>query len=81
MYQKVSITTSVKNEDMYATFKVLVNEGYLKVTNNSFAKNKNIQLADSKDKTGKVKDVTDNSSDKTDAELLESLKLLKKVQR
>ena len=53
MYQKVSITTSVKNEDMYATFKVLVNEGYLKVTNNSFAKNKNIQLADSKDKTGK----------------------------
>ena len=78
VYQKVSITTSVKNEDMYATFKVLVNEGYLKVTNNSFAKNKNIQLADSKDKTGKVKDVTDNSSDKTDAELLESLKLLKK---
>ena len=62
VYQKVSITTSVKNEDMYATFKVLVNEGYLKVTNNSFAKNKNIQLADSKDKTGKVKDVTDNSS-------------------
>lgn len=78
VYQKVSITTSVKNEDMYATFKVLVNEGYLKVTNNSFAKNKNIQLADSKDKTGKVEDVTDNSSDKTDAELLESLKLLKK---
>ena len=78
VYQKVSITTSVKNENMYATFKVLVNEGYLKVTNNSFAKNKNIQLADSKDKTGKVKDVTDNSSDKTDAELLESLKLLKK---
>lgn len=64
VYQKVSITTSVKNEDMYATFKVLVNEGYLKVTNNSFAKNKNIQLADSKDKT--------------DTELLESLKLLKK---
>ena len=78
VYQKVSITTSVKNEDMYATFKVLVNEGYLKVTNNSFAKNKNIQLADSKDKTGKVEDVTDNASDKTDAELLESLKLLKK---
>ena len=78
VYQKVSITTSVKNEDMYATFKVLVNEGYLKVTNNSFAKNKNIQLADSKDKTGKVEDVTDNSSGKTDAELLESLKLLKK---
>lgn len=78
VYQKVSITTSVKNEDMYATFKVLVNEGYLKVTNNSFAKNKNIQLADSKDKTGKVEDVTDNSSDRTDAELLESLKLLKK---
>ena len=78
VYQKVSITTSVKNEDMYATFKVLVNEGYLKVTNNSFAKNKNIQLADSKDKKGKVEDVTDNSSDKTDAELLESLKLLKK---
>ena len=74
MYQKVSITSSVKNEDMYATFKVLVNEGYLKVTNNSFAKNKNIQLADSKDKTGKVEDVTDNSSDRTDARI--ALKVL-----
>ena len=40
IYQKVSITSVVKDEQLYATFKVLVDEGYLKVAKNSFGKNK-----------------------------------------
>ena len=38
IYQKVSITSDVKNEKLYASFKVLVDEGYLSVAKNSFAK-------------------------------------------
>lgn len=65
IYQRISITASVKNEDMYATFKVLVNEGYLKVTNNSFSKDNNNQLSD-------------RQKDMNPKDLFESLKLLKK---
>ena len=36
----MSITSVVKDEQLYATFKVLVDEGYLKVAKNSFGKNK-----------------------------------------
>ncbi|MDO5382952.1 MAG: DNA topoisomerase [Eubacteriales bacterium] len=49
VYQKVTITSTVKDEDMYASFKVLAEEGYLKVTRNSFAKAKN---EDSKEGAG-----------------------------
>ncbi|MGN0327634.1 MAG: DNA topoisomerase [Lachnospira sp.] len=49
VYQKVTITSTVKDEDMYASFKVLAEEGYLKVTRNSFAKAKN---EDSKEGNG-----------------------------
>ncbi len=87
VYQKVSITSSVKNEDFYATFKVLVNEGYLKVTNNSFSRNKTQQLSggqnnqigkNNQNVTAKEETAQDGDSDKTDAGLLESLKQLKK---
>ena len=76
VYQKVSITSSVKNEDMYATFKVLVNEGYLKVTKNSFAKNKSTQAGGQN--TDNNADTADAESQKTDTGLLESLKSIKK---
>ena len=76
VYQKVSITSSVKNEDMYATFKVLVNEGYLKVTKNSFAKNKSTQAGGQN--TDNNADTADAESQKADTGLLESLKSIKK---
>jgi DNA topoisomerase-3 len=39
-YSKIAMTFNVKDEMLYASFKVLVNEGYLKVVGNSFAKAK-----------------------------------------
>ena len=40
IYNKVSLTTSIKEEKFFSTFKVLVEEGYRKVTQYSFAKKK-----------------------------------------
>jgi len=37
-YQKISLTTAVKEENFFASFKILVDEGYLKVINYSFTK-------------------------------------------
>lgn len=39
-YQKISLVTDVKKEQFFASFKVLADEGYLKVTNYSFTKKK-----------------------------------------
>ena len=68
IYQKVSITSDVKNEKLYASFKVLVDEGYLKVAKNSFAK------------ASKQDDPDGNGTDdgKADAALLEALKKCRK---
>lgn len=62
VYQKISIVSDVKNEKLFASFKILVDEGYLKVARNSFAKTKD--------------DNTDDS--KCDAKLSEVLKKYKK---
>lgn len=40
VYQKISLTVALKDEKFFAGFKVLVQEGYLKVTEYSFAKKK-----------------------------------------
>ncbi len=72
IYQKVSITSDVKNEKLYASFKVLVDEGYLGVAKNSFAKARN-------DAKVKEDDSADNKDDnKCDAALFEVLKKQKR---
>ena len=72
IYQKVSITSDVKNEKLYASFKVLVDEGYLSVAKNSFAKARN-------DAKVKEDDSADNKDDnKCDAALFEVLKKYRK---
>ena len=38
VYQKVSLVTKMENESFFSSFKVLLNEGYLKIATNSFAK-------------------------------------------
>ena len=38
VYQKVSLVTKIQNEAFFSSFKVLLNEGYLKVATNSFAR-------------------------------------------
>ncbi len=40
IYQKMGITAKIENESFFASFKVLVDEGYLKVSRFSFTKNK-----------------------------------------
>ena len=40
VYQKISLVTKIQNESFFSSFKVLLDEGYLKVVTNSFAKRK-----------------------------------------
>ena len=40
VYQKISFVTKIQNESFFSSFKVLLDEGYLKVATNSFAKRK-----------------------------------------
>lgn len=70
-YQKISIVTTTQNESFFASFKVLVDEGYLKVTPYSFIKKK----ADSGNGAS-GDDSTEN--EKCDAAFFEELKKLRK---
>ena len=40
VYQKIGLVTKIQNESFFSSFKVLLDEGYLKVATNSFAKRK-----------------------------------------
>ncbi len=40
VYQKISLVTKMQGESLFSSFKVLLEEGYLKVATNSFAKRK-----------------------------------------
>ena len=40
VYQKVSLVTKIQGESFFSSFKVLLDEGYLKISSNSFAKRK-----------------------------------------
>lgn len=68
VYSRVSLALECKNERFNASFKVLVDEGYLKVAKNSFAK------------ASKQDDLDGNGTDdgKADAALLEALKKCRK---
>lgn len=70
-YQKISIVTITQNESFFASFKVLVDEGYLKVTPYSFIKKK----AESGNGAS-GDDSTEN--EKCDAAFFEELKKLRK---
>ncbi len=70
-YQKISIVTTTQNESFFASFKVLVDEGYLKVTPYSFIKKK----AESGNGAS-GDDSTEN--EKCDATFFEELKKLRK---
>lgn len=70
-YQKISVVTTTQNESFFASFKVLVEEGYLKVTPYSFIKKK----AESGNGAS-GDDSTEN--EKCDAAFFEELKKLRK---
>jgi DNA topoisomerase III len=74
VYQKISLITKQKQESFFSSFKVLLEEGYLKVATNSFDKRKE-QQAD----TNQGKNEKEDSED-TDygADFMEAVKSLKK---
>ncbi len=88
VYQKVAITTKIKDEKFFASFKVLADEGYLKVMQYSFfQKKQDIQGSQAapevnKEQTSdaeKIKESEDNSEElKCDEQFMELLKKLKK---
>lgn len=72
VYQKVAITTQIKGEKFFSNFKVLVDEGYLKVMQYSFFSKKQ-ETQEEKSKEGE-----ENEELKCDAAFMELLKGLKK---
>ena len=52
VYQKISLVTKIQNESFFSSFKVLLDEGYLKVATNSFAKRKAADAMSSVNKAG-----------------------------
>ncbi|NCB92054.1 MAG: type IA DNA topoisomerase [Clostridia bacterium] len=76
VYQKVSLVTAVDKEKMFSSFKVLIEEGYLKVANVSSRK-KEDQTADDSDETASAPE--EKTEDiQCDADFLEYLQNLKK---
>ena len=74
VYQKISVITRIKGEKFFSNFKVLYEEGYLKVMQYSFANKRTEEV----DKEENSKNGTDNEEMKCDKEFLEILKGLKK---
>ena len=93
IYQKVSLVTKIQGESFFSSFKVLLDEGYLKVATNSFAKRKAADAMNGRSRTGAAgnteseaadsdngKNGSDNSSEDMacDTRLLAALQNLKK---
>lgn len=74
VYQKISLTTKQKTESFFTSFRVLLEEGYLKVVTNSFDKRKEASSeANSQNKDGK-----EEEEESVDSSFLEVVKNLKK---
>ena len=69
VYQKVSLTSVIEKERLFSSFKVLVSEGYLKVTGYSFGKKQ-----DEKEKKEEGKDQEEQTGDAGFLELLQGIK-------
>lgn len=80
-YQKVAVVTRVGDESFFASFKIMVDEGYLKVSQYSFTKRKTeaAQGGTSDAPSGEGADSTENEA--CDKEFFEQLKKLKKGAR
>lgn len=72
VYQKVAIVTKIKEESFFSSFKVLAEEGYLKVAGNPAKKKAKTNDADSPD------DGQNDGQMETDVSFFEKIKTLKK---
>ena len=52
VYQKISLVTKIQNESFFSSFKVLLDEGYLKAATNSFTKRKAADAMSSVNRAG-----------------------------
>ena len=89
VYQKISLVLQVKEEKLFSSFKVLLEEGYLKVSGNSqnnaqnIAQNNDNATGSLQSKPGEKssnKNEDETEDVKCDADMLEYLKQLKKGQ-
>ncbi len=83
IYQKMGITARIEQESFFANFKVLVEEGYLKISRFSFAKNKQESISTpesaAEETAGEEKDKGSEEEEvKCDEEFLKKLGGLKK---
>ena len=87
VYQKVNLVTGIKGESFFSAFKVLVEEGYLKIAANSFARSKNASAGKSSGMPEETKaeknasnapEQTEEEEMSCDANLLNALQKLKK---
>lgn len=79
IYQKISITTKMKTECFFSTFKVLLDEGYLKIAKNSFDKRGEKQESKVENPgNDKDKNESGQEEDTLDMSFMESIKTLKK---
>lgn len=75
IYQKISLVTKQKQESFFSSFRVLLEEGYLKVTTNSFDRRKETTaIEDSQGKNEKE----EGEEESFDTSFLETVKSLKK---
>ena len=74
VYQKVNLVTEIEKEMFFSSFKVLQEEGYLKIASNSFAKKKAADNENNSSSDGSE----ENAEISCDAALLEALQKLKK---
>ena len=79
VYQKVSIVTKIKEESFFSSFKVLAEEGYLKVTGVPGRKNDKNDKNDNNDNNDNTDSSADSTEDKdTDAAFFARIQRLKK---
>ena len=78
VYQKISLVINIKGERFFASFKVLMDEGYLKVTQFSFAKKKEETPRPEEGKKEGQENDGQEEDIKCDADFLKVLQSLKK---
>lgn len=78
VYQKVSITTRIRTESFFSSFKVLAEEGYLKVTGVPRQKKDAKGAADGQERNGEENSGNEPGDQNPDSGLFEIIKSLKK---
>lgn len=78
VYQKVSITTRIRTESFFSSFKVLAEEGYLKVTGVPRQKKDGKVTADAQERSAEENPGNESGDQNPDSGLFEIIKSLKK---